>query len=126
MAKLILIIDDDPLIRQLLKSFLSKDYNIELKSDGQQAIYWLKSGNVPDLILLDMEMPEMNGRVFIHRIKTSAIHKNIPVVIISGTNSNLVRSSFLKAGAADYIVKPFQQETLNEVVNRIFNKADSI
>lgn len=122
MAKLILIIDDDPLIRQLLKSFLGKDYNIELKSDGQQAIYWLKSGNVPDLILLDMEMPEMNGRVFIHRIKTSAIHKNIPIVIISGTTSNLVKNSFMKAGAADYIVKPFQQEELNNVVNNILNQ----
>lgn len=122
MAKLILIIDDDPLIRQLLKSFLGKDYKIELKSDGQQAIYWLKSGNVPDLILLDMEMPEMNGRVFIHRIKTSAIHKNIPIVIISGTTSNLVKNSFMKAGAADYIVKPFQQEELNNVVNNILNQ----
>lgn len=125
MAKLILIIDDDPLIRQLLKSYLSKDYSIELKSDGQQAIYWLKSGNKPDLILLDMEMPEMNGKVFIHRIKTSAIHKNIPVVIMSGSNSNLIKSSFMKAGAADYMVKPFQKETLDNVLNKIFNETDS-
>jgi CheY-like chemotaxis protein len=125
MAKLILIIDDDPLIRQLLKSYLNKDYSIELKSDGQQAIYWLKSGNKPDLILLDMEMPEMNGKVFIHRIKTSAIHKNIPVVIISGTNSNLIKASFMKAGAADFIVKPFQKETLDNVLNRIFDQTSS-
>lgn len=125
MAKLILIIDDDPLIRQLLKSYLSKDYSIELKSDGQQAIYWLKSGNKPDLILLDMEMPEMNGKVFIHRIKTSAIHKNIPVVIMSGSNSNLIKSSFMKAGAAEYMVKPFQKETLDNVLNKIFNETNS-
>lgn len=124
MAKLILIIDDDPLIRQLLKSYLSKDYTIELKADGHEAIYWLKSGNKPDLILLDMEMPEMNGKVFIHRIKTSAIHKNIPVVIISGSNSNLIKASFLKAGAADYIVKPFQKEILDNVLTRIFNEPD--
>lgn len=125
MAKLILIIDDDPLIRQLLKSYLSKDYTIELKSDGQQAIYWLKSGNKPDLILLDMEMPEMNGRVFIHRIKTSAIHKNIPVVVISGSNSNLLKASFMKAGAAGFIVKPFQREVLDEILNNILNKTNS-
>lgn len=125
MAKLILIIDDDPLIRQLLKSYLSKDYSIELKSDGQQAIYWLKSGNKPDLILLDMEMPEMNGKVFIHRIKTSAIHKNIPVVIMSGSNSNLIKSSFMKAGAAEYMVKPFQKETLDNVLDKIFNETNS-
>jgi CheY-like chemotaxis protein len=125
MAKLILIIDDDPLIRQLLKSYLSNDYTIELKGDGQQAIYWLKSGNKPDLILLDMEMPEMNGRVFIHRIKTSPIHKNIPVVIISGSNSNLIRSSFMKAGAADFIVKPFQREVLDEILKNILSKTSS-
>lgn len=125
MAKQILIIDDDPLIRQLLKSYLSKDYNIELKSDGQEAIHWLKSGNIPDLILLDMEMPGMNGRVFIRRIKTSPVHMNIPVVIVSGSTSNLLKNSFFKAGAAGYIVKPFQPETLNEVLKNILDNQES-
>lgn len=123
MAKQILIIDDDPLIRQLLNSYLCKDFTIELKSDGQQALHWLKSGNRPDLVLLDMEMPEMNGRVFIRRIKNSPLHKNIPVVIISGTASNLLRNSFIKAGAADYIVKPFQQDDLKNVISLLLNKS---
>jgi CheY-like chemotaxis protein len=122
MAKLILIIDDDPLIRQLLGNYLSISYQIESKNNGQQALQWLKVGNKPDLILLDMEMPEMNGRVFIRRIKISPIHRNIPVVIVSGTNSNLLKNSFLKAGAAGYLVKPFLQEELMETVKTILDK----
>lgn len=122
MGKIILIIDDDPLIRQLLNSYLNSKYTIELKGDGQQALHWLKSGHKPDLILLDMEMPEMNGKVFIRRIKTSPIHKNIPVVIISGTSSNLLRNSFIKAGAAEFVVKPFQPDELNNVIDLVLNK----
>jgi CheY-like chemotaxis protein len=125
MAKVILIIDDDPLIRQLLKNFLGKEYTIELKSGGQEAIYWLKSGNKPDLILLDMEMPGMNGRVFIRRIKTSPAHKDIPVVILSGTNSNLLKSGFFNAGAADFILKPFVPEELSKMIKNVLDKTKS-
>jgi CheY-like chemotaxis protein len=125
MAKQVLIIDDDPLIRQLLKNYLCNDYDIELKSGGNEAIHWLKSGNVPDLILLDMEMPGMNGRVFIRRIKSSPVHRNIPVVIVSGSTSNILRNSFLKAGAAGYLVKPFQPATLNELLKDILDNTET-
>jgi CheY-like chemotaxis protein len=122
MTKTVLIIDDDPLIRQLLSNFLNTKYQIECKNNGQQALIWLKNGNRPDLILLDMEMPEMNGRVFIRRIKISPVHRNIPVVIISGTTSNLLKNSFMKAGATDYLVKPFSQDQLMLVVESIIGK----
>lgn len=122
MGKQILIIDDDLLIRQLLYNYLNSAYDIELKNDGHQALKWLKDGNKPDLILLDVEMPEMNGRVFIRRIKTSPMHNDIPIIIVSGSNSNLLRNSFFKAGAADFIVKPFQQDILNETINNVLNK----
>lgn len=119
MSKRILIIDDDPLIRYILSSFLIDNYTVETKNNGRSALQWLKDGNIPDLILLDLEMPEMNGRVFIRRINSSSIHKDIPVIIISGTESNMLRNSFLKAGASDYIVKPFDKEQLLEVIEKV-------
>jgi CheY-like chemotaxis protein len=72
-----------------------------------------------------MEMPGMNGRVFIRRIKSSPVHRNIPVVIVSGSTSNILRNSFLKAGAAGYLVKPFQPATLNELLKDILDNTET-
>lgn len=106
MKNSILVIDDDATIRFLLKSIL-KDFEVVAMEDGYEALSWLNSGNVPDLILLDIEMPNINGRVLIRRVKSSYKHRNVPIIIMSGTDSKLIKTSFIKLGAADFIVKPF-------------------
>ena len=106
MKKNILVIDDDATIRFLLQNLLH-DYDVVSKEDGYEALSWLNSGNVPDLILLDMEMPNINGRVLIRRIKSSYKHRQVPIVVMSGTESKLIKNNFLKLGASDYIIKPF-------------------
>lgn len=106
MKKRILIIDDDATIRFLLKSIL-KEYEVITMEDGFDALDWLNSGNVPDLILLDIEMPNINGRVLIRRLKSSYKHRNVPIVIMSGTDSKSIKNSFIKLGASDFIIKPF-------------------
>ena len=106
MKKKVLVIDDDATIRFLLQNILL-DYEVISKEDGYEALTWLNSGNVPDLILLDMEMPNINGRVLIRRIKSSYKHRQVPIMVMSGTDSNLIKNSFLKLGASDYVIKPF-------------------
>lgn len=106
MKKKILVIDDDATIRFLLINIL-RDYEVISKEDGYEALSWLNSGNVPDLILLDMEMPNINGRVLIRRIKSSYKHRQVPIIVMSGTDSKLIKNNFLKLGASDYIIKPF-------------------
>lgn len=106
MKNSVLIIDDDSTIRFLLKTVL-KEYEVIAMEDGYEALTWLNSGNVPDLILLDIEMPNINGRVLIRRLKSSYKHRNVPIIIMSGTDSKLIKTSFIKLGAADFIVKPF-------------------
>jgi DNA-binding response OmpR family regulator len=106
MKNSILVIDDDATIRFLLKSIL-KDFEVVTMEDGYEALSWLNSGNVPDLILLDIEMPNINGRVLIRRVRSSYKHRNVPIIIMSGTDSKLIKNSFMKLGAADYIIKPF-------------------
>lgn len=106
MKNSVLVIDDDSTIRFLLKTVL-KEYDVIAMEDGYDALTWLNSGNVPDLILLDIEMPNINGRVLIRRLKSSYKHRNVPIIIMSGTDSKLIKTSFIKLGAADFIVKPF-------------------
>ena len=106
MKNSILVIDDDATIRFLLKSIL-KDFEVVAMEDGYEALSWLNLGNVPDLILLDIEMPNINGRVLIRRVRSSYKHRNVPIIIMSGTDSKLIKNSFIKLGASDFIIKPF-------------------
>lgn len=113
MKQRILIIDDDAAIRFLLKTIL-KDYEVILMGDGFEALDWLNSGNVPDLILLDIEMPNINGKVLIRRLKSSYKHRSVPIVIMSGSESKTIKENFLRLGASDFIIKPFTDLDLLE------------
>jgi CheY-like chemotaxis protein len=118
--KTILIVDDSDTIRLFIRSLLEKDYEIIDKNDGQDALTYLSQGNHPDLILLDMEMPNMNGRVFVRRVNSDPRHGKIPIVFITAVNSSLIINSFKNMGVVDFIIKPFKPEELVAKVNDIF------
>ena len=82
----ILIIDDHDCIRLLLGSILSKNYEVVTKKNGLEAMAWLSSGNIPDLILLDLVMPSLNGFDFLKNLRTSGFFRNIPVLVLSGND----------------------------------------
>ncbi len=114
MKKKILIIDDEPTIRTLLVSFLSKkNYDVEAKEDGQKALTWLQDGNMPDLIVCDAEMPVLDGLEFVKNVRLSGYFKDIPIIMLSGLDSSAERVKYLKGGANDFIVKPFNPEELD-------------
>jgi len=119
MKKKILIVDDDDAVRLYIESLLKDKHDVVLKEDGQEAIDWLNEGNSVDLILLDMEMPNLNGRVFIRKVKYSFSHKDVPVIVISGTDSKLIKNSFFKLGAYDYIIKPFKGDDFKKRVDKV-------
>ena len=110
--KVIMIVDDDSSIRSSLSSLLEKEYEVVGMDNGPDALRYFKETRSPDLVVLDMEIPKLNGRVFVRRIKFDPIHNKVPVVLISSVNSRLIITSFLKLGVMDYIVKPFQPEDL--------------
>lgn len=103
--KKILVVDDDATIRFLLKSLL-RDYEVFTMEDGFDALAWLNM-NMPDLIVMDMEMPTIDGRKLLKRIKSSYKHRHIPIVVMSATDNQIIQSSFYKLGASDFIIKPF-------------------
>ena len=117
--KTIMIIDDEESMRMLIVSLLEKDYNIVPMDDGHDALVYLSQDNFPDLIILDMEMPKINGRVFVRRVKYSYKHNKIPIIVISAINQKLIINSFLKMGVIEYLTKPFKPQDLIDKVGLI-------
>jgi len=113
MKKRILVIDDEATIRTLLVSFLSKKYDVVSKNDGSEGLTWLQEGNIPDLIVCDVEMPKLDGYMFIKEVRTSGYFRNIPLIMLSGIDTSTERVKCLKLGANDFIVKPFNPEELD-------------
>jgi len=101
----ILIIDDTPANIQILNEFLHQDYAIFFSTNGPDGIR-IAQQELPDLILLDIMMPEMDGYEVCEKIKTGPLTRQIPVIFITAMNAEEDESKGLDAGAIDYITKP--------------------
>ncbi len=112
MKRKILAIDDEKTIRLLLENFLSKNYDVTTQNDGLQGLLWMQEGNIPDLIVADIQMPNLDGYDFIKNIRASGYFKDIPLIMLSAIESSTERVRCLKLGANDYMVKPFNPEEL--------------
>jgi len=102
----ILIVDDERSNISTLRSILSPDYAVYASSDGPDAITTAEEF-MPDVILLDIIMPDMDGYAVINELKNSDKTKNIPVIFITGLDNADAEEKGLALGAADYIIKPF-------------------
>ena len=120
--KQILIIEDHDSLRWLLGSYLSKKYEVTTKRDGWEGMAWLGSGNLPDLILLDLNMPRIGGNEFLKNIRHSGFYRDIPVIVLSGNEETNEVEYCLDLGAAEYIKKPFNPIQLNQKINAVFSK----
>ena len=108
----ILIVDDDLILLKTAEEILSSIYTVSVAKSGKQAITLLKKGVVPDLILLDIAMPEMDGYTTLEKMKSIPNCQDIPVIFLTGFAESDYEVKGLKAGATDYIVKPFAKEVL--------------
>lgn len=102
----IMIIDDDRTSLIIAKKALENDYDIIPTTSGNTALDLLKRVT-PDLILLDINMPKMNGFEFISRLKTSKLLKDIPIIFLTAQEDSTNELEGLSLGAVDYIKKPF-------------------
>jgi phosphoserine phosphatase RsbU/P len=107
----ILIVDDSRTIVVLINSILKEDYDTVTASDGLQAIE-VNNREKPDLILMDVEMPNMNGYEACKIIKEQNITSFIPIIFITSKGDLQSMKTGLKAGAEDYLTKPFESEEL--------------
>jgi DNA-binding response OmpR family regulator len=105
----ILIVDDNPENVSLLEALLSAEYTIRTAARGSEALKIARK-TPPDLILLDIMMPEMNGYEVCERLKDDPRLMDIPVIFLSGLESTEVKVKAFRSGGVDYITKPFQFE----------------
>ena len=130
----ILAIDDTPVNLQLLMEALTLDFDLQVATSGAQGLEYASQA-APDLILLDVMMPEMDGFEVCQRLKADPQLKNIPVIFLTALSDNNAESIGLALGAADYITKPInvtiaqqrirnllEREALREEIQTQFNE----
>jgi diguanylate cyclase (GGDEF)-like protein len=124
MAIKILIVDDDPDIRDVLKLTLSEeDYEILEAGDGEEALKTVHD-NQPDLILLDYKIPKVDGREVCRRIKKDLLLRHLPIIMVTGKGDISDKVDGIDAGADDYIVKPFEPKELMARIRMILRHTE--
>jgi DNA-binding response OmpR family regulator len=109
MSKKILIVDDDPdLLRMVTMRLEANQYEVITAYDGEEGLEKVKAEN-PDLIILDIVMPKLDGYSFVQEIKKTE-HKTIPIIILTAKEE--MEDIFKMEGISDYIIKPFDPEEL--------------
>ena len=105
--KTLLLVDDAPANIQVANSILKDEYRVRVATSGAKALELVKVKPVPDLILLDVEMPEMDGYEVCRRLKADPETREIPVIFLTGKTEAEDETRGFSVGAVDYIHKPF-------------------
>ncbi len=116
--KKILVVDDELNIRRLVRSMLGEDYVVLEAIDGKEAVELARTES-PDLILMDIMMPGMDGYTSLNRIKTDPVTRAIPVAMLTAVGFELNVTLSEELGAAGYITKPFTEEKLKNTIGAI-------
>ncbi|MBF0142191.1 MAG: diguanylate cyclase [Magnetococcales bacterium] len=103
----ILIVDDEIFNVESLVGLFKSEYKIVVAKNGEQALRAVQSGKMPDLVLLDITMPGMDGYEVCRRLKEEALTRSIPVIFLTSRNDVSSEAQGLALGAVDYIFKPF-------------------
>lgn len=114
--QLILIVDDERFNISVLKDLLEPDYDTMVAKNGLQALKRMTSDHLPDLILLDIMMPELDGYEVCKQLKNNPKVADIPVIFISALNQAGDDTKGLALGAIDYITKPFSPDLVKQRV----------
>jgi DNA-binding response OmpR family regulator len=117
-----LAIDDEVSIQLILQHYFKEDFSVITKGNGKEALAWMQEGNIPDIIVADINMPEMDGYTFIDHVRSSGFLKNIPMIMLSGSDSTDNKIRCLEAGADDFMVKPFNPRELAARLNGILRR----
>lgn len=108
-----LVIDDSRAMRRILTRILEGlDYEVEEAGDGQQALDRMRSGTLPDLALIDWNMPVMDGLTFIKAVRDEPDWRDVTLMMVTteSEHGNVVRA--LAAGAHEYVIKPFTPDAI--------------
>ena len=118
----VVIVEDDIAIKTLLCAVLEYNFTVTAFENGMDALAYMQQGNIPDIIISDLNTPELNGYDLLLQLKASNYFNAIPIVILSGEESSQSRIKCLEAEADDYIVKPFNPRELEARINVILKR----
>jgi CheY-like chemotaxis protein len=117
--KKVLIVDDEPNVRQLVSKILSRDYTVIEARDGEEALNVVRSQK-PGIVIMDMMMPKMDGLTACYAIKKDPATKGIPVVMLTAIDQELNKKlSTTVMGANKYMTKPFSAQELLETIRQL-------
>ena len=103
----VLVVDDDPVIRRMLQlSYESEGFEVATAADGVEGLEALRT-SPPDVVILDIMMPKLDGMRVMDELKADERLRSIPVILLSAKATSLDIDLGMKAGAADYVTKPF-------------------
>jgi CheY-like chemotaxis protein len=114
--KSVLIVDDEPSVRLLISSMLSENYAVIQASNGEEALGVARE-HKPNLILMDIMMPKVDGYMACYKIKSDPKLKEIPVIMLSGIGHDLNKKLGMQFGANGYLTKPFSLQELEDIIS---------
>ena len=117
----VLVVDDDANERSLLASYLKhRGLYVRQASDGLEALYQLSSGQKPDVVLLDMNMPRMDGPTTVNRIRKCSQHRNVPVFAVTGETASDCGIVIGSEGVTGWFQKPIEAEQIVSAIQNCF------
>jgi CheY-like chemotaxis protein len=119
MKKQILAIDDSKAIRFLLQTVLGKEYTVVTVPDGYSAMYYLSHRSLPDLIIADPQLPDMEDWELVQQLASSGLYGDIPVMVLSGLDKQETELKCMEYGVVDYFLKPFNPVILLSAIDNL-------
>ncbi len=119
----IVIVEDDKFMQSILQKYFANSFSVEVFSDGFHVLSYLQEGNIPDLIVTDLNTPNLGGLALIKQIKASDFFSSIPIVVLSGEESSEMIVTCLDAGADDFVVKPFNPKELEARIKVVLRRS---
>ena len=117
--KSILLVDDEVTVLKLLEFILKEEYKLVIHHNGLEAISWMDDGNMPDLIISDLEMPYVNGIDFVRSLKSSGYYREIPIILLSAAYSLEDLKTKLPYNFDLLVQKPFNPGKLKESIKSL-------
>jgi len=109
----ILVVDDDPDIQKLIRTFLTMEgWRVRMATKRDEIMIGLRQQPLPDLILLDVQLPDANGFDILGRLRQHPVLKNVPVIMLTGESTREAVLKGLQGGADGYVTKPFEPDLL--------------
>ena len=116
-ARHVVVVEDDPRLRKMIVTYLNRaGYEVQEAEDGAQGLAAMQTA-IPDAVLLDLQMPRMNGVEFLAACRSDPRLATVPVVVYSGAPSDEVTAQQL--GARAYLMKPVDLDVLRAVMDRV-------